>query len=179
MQGLEPNTAFTLKGRIVTKDEEVLGTGETPFTSGDKGVETQSVLFTGLKLSELAGKDIVVYEELWCGDQKIMEHCDLNDARQTVHVMQLTTEAICITSGNHYAVADEDGNIALKDTLSYSNALPGDYTIKGKLLKASDSSVIDKWSINTKLDKVDGTVDVDRTIPLEEIHTIMQIIQVI
>lgn len=72
MQGLEPNTAFTLKGRIVTKDGEVLGTGETPFTSGDKGVETQSVLFTGLKLSELAGKDIVVYEELWCGDQKII-----------------------------------------------------------------------------------------------------------
>lgn len=168
MQGLEPNTAFTLKGRIVTKDEEVLGTGETPFTSGDKGVETQSVLFTGLKLSELAGKDIVVYEELWCGDQKIMEHCDLNDARQTVHVMQLTTEAICITSGNHYAVVDEDGNIALKDTLSYSNALPGDYTIKGKLLKASDSSVIDEWSINTKLDKVDGTVDVNRTIPLTD-----------
>lgn len=168
MQGLEPNTAFTLKGRIVTKDEEVLGTGETPFTSGDKGVETQSVLFTGLKLSELAGKDIVVYEELWCGDQKIMEHCDLNDARQTVHVMQLTTEAICITSGNHYAVADENGNVALKDTLSYSNALPGDYTVKGKLLKASDSSVIDEWSINTKLDKVDGTVDVDRTIPLTD-----------
>lgn len=168
MQGLEPNTAFTLKGRIVTKDGEVLGTGETPFTSGDKGVETQSVLFTGLKLSALAGKDIVVYEELWCGDQKIMEHCDLNDARQTVHVMQLTTEAICITSGNHYAVADENGNVALKDTLSYSNALPGDYTVKGKLLKASDSSVIDNWSINTKLDKVDGTVGVDRTIPLTD-----------
>lgn len=168
MQGLEPNTAFTLKGRIVTKDGKVLGTGETPFTSGDKGIETQSVLFTGLKLSTLAGKDIVVYEELWCGDQKIMEHCDLNDARQTVHVMQLTTEAICITSGNHYAVVDEDGNIALKDTLSYSNALPGDYTVKGKLLKASDSSVIDEWSINTKLDKVDGTVDVNRTIPLTD-----------
>lgn len=83
--------------------------------------------------SELAGKDIVLYEELYYNENKIAEHKDINDEGQTIHFPEIRTTAVDKSSGTNTAAAGEKVSIA--DTVSYKNLKPGqEYTLRGKLI---------------------------------------------
>lgn len=83
--------------------------------------------------SELAGKDIVLYEELYYNENEIAEHKDINDEGQTIHFPEIKTTAVDKSSGMNTVVAGEKVSIA--DIVSYQNLKPGqEYTLRGKLI---------------------------------------------
>ena len=83
--------------------------------------------------SGLAGKDIVLYEELYYKEEKVAEHKDIHDEGQTIHFPEITTSAMDKTSGTNMAVAGEE--VTIVDTVFYKNLKSGqEYTLRGKLM---------------------------------------------
>lgn len=83
--------------------------------------------------SRLKGKDVVVYEELYLGDEKLAEHADINDDSQTIHFPAIGTRAVDYQTGSGMAKAKED--MVIVDTVSYENLRAGrKYKITGILM---------------------------------------------
>lgn len=83
--------------------------------------------------SELAGKDIVLYEELYYKEKKIAEHKDINDEGQTIHFPEIGTKALDKSSGTNMVVAEQ--KVSIIDTVTYKNLKPGqEYILRGKLM---------------------------------------------
>ena len=83
--------------------------------------------------SDLAGKQVVVYEELYIGDNLIGEHKDINDEGQTVTFPHLNTNASDGVTGNHTGTVSEKATVI--DVVTYTGLIPGkEYTVKGTLM---------------------------------------------
>ncbi len=83
--------------------------------------------------SRLAGKDIVLFEELYYKEKKIAEHKEIDDEGQTIHFPEIETKALDKSSGTNTVVAAQ--NVSIADTVSYKNLKPGqEYTLRGKLI---------------------------------------------
>ena len=83
--------------------------------------------------SEYAGKDLVVFEELWHNGVKVTEHSDINDAGQTIHFPKIRTTAVDLKTNDN--VGSVDTSTVLLDRVLYENLVVGRvYTIKGKLI---------------------------------------------
>lgn len=98
-EGLTVGQKYTLKGTLMDKatgkalfvdDQEV--TAETSFTP-DKSDGIIEVTFT-FDASSLKGKEVVVFERLYIGENEIASHTDIEDKNQTVsfvaYAMKLT-----------------------------------------------------------------------------------------
>ena len=88
---LEKGKEYTLKGKLVLKDEKekditklkVIATSEVKFTAKDKNGEVDvRFSFNGSELSE---KDVVAFEYLYDKDMEIAKHENIEDNEQTVH----------------------------------------------------------------------------------------------
>ena len=87
---LEVGKEYTVKGKLMNKEtnEPLLDaegkeiTGETTFTP-EEANGTVDVIFT-LDSSLLAGKEVVVFEDLYKEDIKVGTHADINDKDQTI-----------------------------------------------------------------------------------------------
>lgn len=83
--------------------------------------------------SGLAGKDIVLYEELYYMEEKIAEHKEISDEAQTIHFPEIRTRALDQVSGTNMTAAGE--KVSIVDTVFYKNLEPGqEYTLRGKLM---------------------------------------------
>ena len=137
-KGLIPGKEYTVKGTLMDKStgKELLADGksvtaEKTFTAekSDGSVEL-TFIFDG---SALAGKQVVVYEELYIGDNLIGEHKDINDEGQTVTFPQLNTNASDGATRNHVGTVSEKARVV--DVVTYKGLLPGkEYTVKGTLM---------------------------------------------
>lgn len=93
---------------------------------------TVKVNFT-FDASALAGKQVVVYEELYSDGHLIGEHKDICDEGQTVTFPRLHTNAADSITGNHTGTVS--GKAAVVDTVTYAGLLPEkEYTVKGTLI---------------------------------------------
>ncbi|MBR1507126.1 MAG: VaFE repeat-containing surface-anchored protein [Eubacterium sp.] len=161
---LKAGTGFTLKGYLMVKSEDgqsvenVMQDGKTvtavtTFKTSDKYEKsvyevcgTETVKFENLDLSAYAGKELVVFEELYIGTEDDIEnpvthypdsdsgalfpieHKDISDTDQTIYVPLLSTTA---------GPKDKDkgitkDNISFIDTVVYTNLKPDtDFTIVG------------------------------------------------
>lgn len=90
-----PGKDFIIKGTIMDK-----ATGK-PLTIDGKTIESsidlkseekcgQIEMIFDLNASELAGKEIVVFESLYYGNEIIVKHEDINDSKQTVKIIAVT-----------------------------------------------------------------------------------------
>lgn len=83
--------------------------------------------------SKLRGMDVVVFEELYKGDEKLAEHKDINDSSQTIHFPDIATQAADQETGCEMSRADEE--ITIVDTVAYENLRAGrKYTVTGILM---------------------------------------------
>lgn len=83
--------------------------------------------------SDLHGRDIVLYEELYHEGKKIAVHQDIDDEGQTIHFPEIQTKAQDKATGTGTAVAGNQ--VTIVDTVSYKNLKPGQkYTLRGKLV---------------------------------------------
>lgn len=127
---------------------------------------TVDVEFT-IDSSVLAGKDVVVFEQLANAElTTVAKHEDIEDDGQTIHFAEIFTTAVDGADGDKNVLAGEKATVV--DTVTYKNLIPGkEYTVSGVLMdKATDEPLLDAAgneicsSATFVPETADGTVDV-------------------
>ena len=100
----------------------------TPTTS--EGTVELTYTFDG---SALAGKSVVVFEDLYQGENVVASHADINDEGQTVNFGKPTIGTTATIDGEKSAVPAEQ--ITITDTVEYSGLTVGqEYKLTGVLM---------------------------------------------
>lgn len=150
-------------GKAVTSEAEI-----TPETADGK-VDVDFI-FDG---SNLAGKTIVMFEEIRYEGKLIGVHADINDEAQTIYVPAIATEALDEVTGIHLSNAGDD--VKIKDTVTYKNLIPGlTYRVAGTVMDKDTKKPLQNGGKDITAEAVftpetaDGTVDVEFTFSAKE-----------
>ena len=118
--------------------------------------------------SVLAGKSVVVFEDLYEGESKVASHADIEDEGQTVEFTAPKIGTTATANGEH--TAEPVGEITIVDTVKYSGLIPGkEYTVKGVLMdKATGKPLMvnDKEitaEATFRASKAEGSIDIPFT----------------
>lgn len=152
------NFTFTITGTLMDKE-----TGEPFLVNGQKVEKTAEVTPTQdcdneLKMdfeidtSDLAGKSLVVFEELYYKDTLKAYHKDITDENQTIYIVKLGTVATDEKDEDHFIVEGEETTIV--DKVDYCAKKNTQYRIKGILMNKTTGEPL---LINGE--KVEQTVD--------------------
>ncbi len=150
-------------GKAVTSEAEI-----TPKTADGK-VDVDFI-FDG---SNLAGKTIVMFEEIRYENRLVGVHADINDEAQTIYVPAIATEALDEVTGIHLSNAGDD--VKVKDTVTYKNLIPGlTYRVAGTVMDKDSKKPLQNDGRDITAEAVftpetaDGTVDVEFTFSAKE-----------
>lgn len=150
-------------GKAVTSEAKI-----TPETADGK-VDVDFI-FDG---SNLAGKTIVMFEEIRYEGKLIGVHADINDEAQTIYVPAIATEALDEVTGIHLSNAGDD--VKIKDTVTYKNLIPGlTYRVAGTVMDKDSKKPLQNDGKDITAEAVftpetaDGTVDVEFTFSAKE-----------
>lgn len=150
-------------GKAVTSEAKI-----TPETADGK-VDVDFI-FDG---SNLAGKTIVMFEEIRYENKLIGVHADINDEAQTIYVPAIATEALDEVTGIHLSNAGDD--VKVKDTVTYKNLIPGlTYRVAGTVMDKDTKKPLQNGGKDITAEAVftpetaDGTVDVEFTFSAKE-----------
>lgn len=81
----------------------------------------------------LKGKTTVVFEDLLVDEDEVATHHEIEDDAQTIHFPDVQTEAKDINTDAQQGIV---GKTTVKDTVKYSNLIPGkEYTLSAKLVR--------------------------------------------
>ncbi|WP_195958023.1 VaFE repeat-containing surface-anchored protein [Enterococcus gallinarum] len=163
---------YTVKGKLMDKatnkplvinGKEIIA--EKTFVA-EKATDTVDVVFT-FNAKNLAGKTIVVFEDLYRNQTAIVSHADINDSGQTVKVTDPKIQTTATNQEDGSKLFDPLEEVILVDTVSYENLIPGkQYTVKGKLMdkETGEALLIDEKEVISEqtfvAEKATGTVDV-------------------
>ena len=149
---------LTIDGKQVTAEKEF-----TP--KSESGTEELSYIFNA---SALAGKSVVVFEDLYEGENKVASHADIEDEGQTVTFTEPKIGTTATANGEHTAVPV--GDITIIDTVAYSGLIPGkEYTVKGVLMDKATAKplLVDGKEITAEAtfwaNKDEGSIDIPFT----------------
>lgn len=165
--GLTPNKDYVMKGTLMDKSTKkaVKGadgkeiTAEEPFTASKTGEGTVTLKYT-VDSTLLAGKTVVVFENLYRDDVEIASHAEIDDEDQSVHYPKIGTKAT--VNGNKTASAG--GVLTIKDTVTYENLIPNQkYVMSGQMMdKSTQKAVSNVKEVEFTADESgNGTVDVE------------------
>lgn len=150
-------------GKAVTSEAEI-----TPETADGKA--DVDFIFDG---SNLAGKTIVMFEEIRYEGKLIGVHADIDDEAQTIYVPAIATEALDEVTGIHLSNAGDD--VKVKDTVTYKNLIPGlTYRVAGTVMDKDSKKPLQNDGRDITAEAVftpetaDGTVDVEFTFSAKE-----------
>ena len=150
-------------GKAVTSEAKI-----TPETADGKA--DVDFIFDG---SNLAGKTIVMFEEIRYEGKLIGVHADINDEAQTIYVPAIATEALDEVTGIHLSNAGDD--VKIKDTVTYKNLIPGlTYRVAGTVMDKDTKKPLQNGGKDITAEAVftpetaDGTVDVEFTFSAKE-----------
>ena len=150
-------------GKAVTSEAEI-----TPETADGK-VDVDFI-FDG---SNLAGKTIVMFEEIRYENRLVGVHADINDEAQTIYVPAIATEALDEVTGIHLSNAGDD--VKVKDKVTYKNLIPGlTYRVAGTVMDKDSKKPLQNDGRDITAEAVftpetaDGTVDVEFTFSAKE-----------
>ena len=156
LDGLEKGTTYQLKGWQMVKSEnaQLLIGGEPvesdyTFTAKDSSMEVQ-IAFT-FNASELAGKDLVTFEELYDLSNpdeptKVAEHKDIEDEGQTVTITEriITMHTIATDKATGEKTIEVDDKVTIVDTVTLDGLEKGvKYTLKGwQMVKSENAELL-------------------------------------
>lgn len=83
--------------------------------------------------TKFGGHNLVVVEELYKDGKKIAEHHDMGDAKQTIHLVEVSTTALSSDTNSHDLQAKEMTSVVDKVTLT-NLTIGNTYTVKGVLV---------------------------------------------
>lgn len=147
LTGLIKGQTYSLQGYLIDKattksinsqftNKNFVATAEYMEVEMDLGIDT----------SELADKDIVVYENLYYRGSLIASHVDINDVDQTVTILNPTikTKASSSSSDIYNTNVPVRQRGYIYDTVDMTGLIPGkEYTISGQLLsKDTEEAVV-------------------------------------
>ena len=149
-KNLVPGESYEISGVLMDKTtgEKLLDkngdtvTSKTSFKA-EKAYGSVDVTFT-FDSSLLTGKSVVVYEDLYSGDKKVVSHADITDEGQTVNFPEIHTTATDKATGTHTGIVNEKTTIT--DKVDYSNLTVGEkYKVSGVLMnKETGEKLLDK-----------------------------------
>ena len=117
---------------LLVNEQQVAAELEFTPTNSEGTVEL-TYTFDG---SALAGKSVVVFEDLYQGENVVASHADINDEGQTVTFGQPEIGTTATIDGEKTAQPTEQ--ITITDTVEYSGLTAGqEYTLKGVLMDKS------------------------------------------
>lgn len=146
LTGLIPGETYALQGYVV--DKATSQHINSQFTNKNFVATAESMeveMNLGIDTSELAGKDVVAYEFLYYQGKLIASHVDVNDADQTVTILNPTikTSASSSLSGIYNTNVPIRPTSYIYDTVSMTGLIPGkEYTITGQLLSKNTEEAI-------------------------------------
>ena len=172
-RNLVPGEKYTVTGTAIDKT-----TGETLKDDAGKDVTAKAsfkaekangtvdveFVFDG---STLAGKTVVMYENIYYKDRLVGVHADINDEAQIIYVPSVKTAATDTKTETKLTYAEKD--IKITDTVEYTNLIPGKtYKVTGtamdketgKVIKDADGKAVTSEAEITP-ETADGKVDVD------------------
>ncbi|BDP81214.1 VaFE repeat-containing surface-anchored protein [Enterococcus faecium] len=168
-----PGKAYLVKGILMDKatGEPLLLYGNTVETSvgfiAKEENETVIVPFT-FDLTDLNGREIVVFESLFRNDEELANHKDINDKGQTVRITNPAIGTKATDKETGLQVIDPLAVITITDAVAYHDLIVGKtYTVNGILMdKATEQPVLvgDKEITSTLTfvaETTDGTVNLD------------------
>lgn len=184
---LVPGEHYQLNAYLVYAESgEVVVAGENPVVTSFDFVanaqdETHQVDLQ-LNASNLAGKTVVVMEQLTQDGRILATHEDLASREQSVSFASIGTTLVDASDGDHHISPHE--NIQLIDTVSYEGLEAGTtYVLKGQLVngqtgdslvKEDDSVVVS--SVEFVADKPSGTVDVTFSLPANSLMNVDKVV---
>lgn len=128
-------------------------TAEKDFVPASQGTGTEELFFHGNGTS-LAGRKIVVFENLYRDGKRVALHENLRDHNQTIYVPEIHTEVRAADTKTHTAFPKKETRLV--DTVSYKNLVAGTaYVVKGVL---ADPETGKELLINGK--KVTGETEI-------------------
>lgn len=147
-ENLVAGNEYTIKGKLMDKE-----TGKALLINGNEVTAEETfeaktpsgsidLTFT-LNAKDLAGKDTVVFEDLYLDDVKIATHSDINDEGQTISFLnpKIGTTATCEETDSHFGIAKD--NVTITDTIEYSGLIPGEeYKMVGYLVDKETGEVL-------------------------------------
>lgn len=117
--------------------------------------------------STLAGKTVVMYENIYYNNKLVGVHADISDEAQIIYVPSVKTAATDTKTETKLTYAEKD--IKITDTVEYTNLIPGKtYKVTGtamdketgKVIKDADGKAVTSEAEITP-ETADGKVDVD------------------
>lgn len=167
----------TLKGDLsgVVKDGKFTGnfTGNATYVKKGRAYgdiipnhENGGIGFT-LNAESFAGRTLVFYEELYKmengGKKLIASETNRSDANQTIRFPKITTNAVDVATNAHVSLGG-DGTTIIKDTVTYSNLIPGQtYRLKGRVVDKRKSEAAGKEVIAAGTDGKEARSTTDFT----------------
>lgn len=140
---------------------------KTP-SSKDKGAVKAIVKFEVDKAA-LATAPVVVFEDLMDGDVTVATHHDINDDSQVVYNPSLATAAT-VNGAKLVQLKKDQKDVTVDDKVTISNAAPGTYTLKGKLMAEDGKTVVATSDVkDVKVTKGTTEKDVTFTIPADKV----------
>lgn len=168
-----PGKAYLVKGILMDKatGKALLVHGNTVETSvgfiAKAENETVIVPFT-FDLTDLNGREIVVFESLFRNDEELANHKDINDKGQTVRVTNPGVRTTATHRSTGLKVVNPLTKVTITDAVKYHDLIVGKtYTINGILMdKTTEQPVlVDDKEITSTLtfvaESTDGTVNLD------------------
>mgnify|MGYP002700023666 CR=1 FL=1 len=168
-----PGKAYLVKGILMDKatGEPLLVHGNTVETSvgfiAKAENETVIVPFT-FDLTDLNGREIVVFESLFRNDEELANHKDINDKGQTVRVTNPSVRTTATHKPTGLKVVNPLTKVTITDAVKYHDLIVGKtYTVTGILMdKAMAQPVlVDGKEVTSTLtfvaERTDGTVNLD------------------
>ena len=156
LDGLTKGTKYQLKGWQMVKSEnaQLLIGGEPvesdyTFTAKDSSMEVQ-IAFT-FNASELAGKDLVTFEELYDLSNpdeptKVAKHKDIEDEGQTVTITEriITMHTTATDKATGEKTIEADDKVTIVDTVTLDGLEKGvKYTLKGwEMVKSENAELL-------------------------------------
>lgn len=147
LTGLIKGQTYSLQGYLV--DKATSQRINSQFTNKNFVATAESMeveMNLGIDTSELTGKDVVAYEFLYYQGKLIASHVDINDADQTVTILNPTikTKASSSSSDIYNTNVPVRQRGYIYDTVDMTGLIPGkEYTISGQLLsKDTEEAVV-------------------------------------
>lgn len=171
--GTVPGNEYKVTGELMDKatGEPALDdkgneiTAEAAFTADDfAGTVEVTFAFDGVNL---AGKSLVAFETMESEGAEYMVHADIDDADQTVSIVDIRTQARNPETGDQTGIADNA--LKLVDTVSYEGLAPGStYLMTGHVADAETGDLLLDADGNAYVaiqeltpDEADGAVEME------------------
>ena len=159
---------YKVMGKLVDEEtgEPILDNGKA-VTAEKEFTAMQSNGFVELEFtfnaSALAGKTVVVFEDMYQDKIKIATHTDITDKEQSIYIPKITTKLTGKDSDKKKFHARE--KIRLTDTMQYENFVKGSvYYAKGEVVNYKTGKVIKRSEGNFIADEKNGEASLDFTI---------------